>query len=1051
MAVTTSGADIATRTSATTFDAQGRFAIASTNALGHQETRSFDPGFGNPLSLTGPNGLTTVWNYDGFGRKTQEKRADGTVSNVAFNFCSTACPANAVYYKTSTASGMPASTVYFDSLNRELRTQTVGFDGRLATVDKRYDALGRLISSSHPYYPGEAIVWTQLQYDLLGRPIRVIDADGGMSDTIYNGLTTSVINVRKYTTMQSKNGLGQVVETVDARGKAMLFSFDPFGNPVKTIDPNGNTVTLSYDKRGRKIAMTDPDMGSWTYSYDVLGQMLSQKDAKGQISTVSYDLLGRMVKRIEPGLTSAWTWDTSVKGIGKLANESSSNGFMRSYAYDNYGRLAQTNTTIGTSSFAQTSVYDSLGRVSKFTQPTGFAVVNVYNANGYLAEVRDAANQNLFWQAQAVDAAGRITLELLGNKLYTRHDYDNMGRPSRISTGKIGVVQDVQDLYLTHDEAGNLITRDDYSNQQRDSFYYDELDRVVTDFRPGGTIFNYQYDEIGNITFKTGVGSYSYGAKPHAVNKITGNYNAVLQYDANGNQISGINNRTVAYTSWNMPAKIVQGIDAVSFDYDSNHERFRQIDSSGPTLFLNPRQDLGGHFEQITNAGGRMYRHAVYAAGKAIAEVVTNDVGYKQTHYFHTDHLGSINAITTDNAAVLARFAFDPFGDRTTLYGFSNVSDHGFTGHEHLPDVGLINMNGRIYDPITARFLSADPSIQSPGNLQSYNRYSYVMNNPLAYTDPSGYSWFSHFMHSTVGKVVTIAAVIVASVVTYGAATSAMASFGTSIFGTTATVAGATTFTASTLGGAVAGATAGFAGGFTGGFLGSGGDLNAALQGSLHGALAGGFAGGVNTYFSTYSWYVKAAAAGTGGGVGARIFGGNFGRGLEYAFLASLGKTALDTYVQERWPRYSNYSSSLDTASKDSVLKSDGSISSAENIAHSCDSTGSACAGIEYAHTGTASYTNNPELLGTLAPAPKNLSEWLTGENGILQYVSKNVPGVQAFSITHDLAMGQLQQAMGSNLVFNSLNVLTITPFAYAQYQALGLQTTEYQLKLMRH
>jgi len=846
IATTLSGIDITPRTSSTTYDTQGRFAIASTNALGHQETRSFDPGFGNPLSLKGPNGMSTVWNYDGFGRNTQEKRADGTVSSVAFAFCSSTCPANAVYYKTFTASGAPTRTVYFDSLNRELRTETAGFDGRLATVDKVYDGLGRLTNSSHPYYPGAAIVWTQLQYDLLGRVSRVTEADGGITDTSYDGLTTRVTNAINHTTQQTKNGLGQVVKTFDARGNAMQFSFDPFGNPVQTSDPNGNTVTLSYDKRGRKIAMTDPDMGSWTYSYDVLGQMLSQQDAKGQISTVSYDLLGRMVKRIEPGLTSVWTWDTAVKGLGKLASESSSNGFMRSYAYDNYGRLTQTNTKIGSDSFAQTSLYDSLGRLSQFTQPTGFAVVNVYNSNGYLAEVRDAANQNLFWQAQAMDAAGHITLELLGNQLYTQHDYDNMGRPRHISTGKLGVVQDVQDLYLTHDAVGNLITRADYSNQQSDSFAYDELDRVITDIRPNVKMLNYQYDEIGNITFKTGVGAYSYGVKPHAVNKITGNYNTALQYDANGNQTTGIGNRTATYTSWNMPAKMVYGINTVSFDYDSNHERFRQIDSSGTTLFLNPRQDLGGHFEQISNASGKRYRHTVYAAGKAIAEVVTDNKGYKQTNYFHTDHLGSIDAITNDKAAIVARFDFDPFGNRTTLYGFSTISDHGFTGHEHLPVVGLINMNGRIYDPVTARFLSADPSIQSPGNLQSYNRYSYVMNNPLAYTDPSGYSWFSHFMHSTLGKIITVAAVVVASVVTYGAATSVMASFGTSIFGATATVAGATTFTASTFGGVVAGATAGFAGGFTGGFLGSGGNLNVGLQSGAYGALAGGIGFGLS-------------------------------------------------------------------------------------------------------------------------------------------------------------------------------------------------------------
>ena len=224
--------------------------------------------------------------------------------------------------------------------------------------------------------------------------------------------------------------------------------------------------------------------------------------------------------------------------------------------------------------------------------------------------------------------------------------------------------------------------------------------------------------------------------------QINGNVNTALQYDANGNQTLGLNNRSVAYTSFNLPSKIVQGINAVTFDYDANHERFRQTASNGTTIYLNPRMDLGGHFEQTTSGGVVENRHTVYAAGKAIAEVVTRG-SVKQTRYFHTDHLGSIDAVTDDNAIVLARYAFDPFGNRTALYGSLNTINHGFTGHEQLPDVGLIHMNGRVYDPVLARFLSADPSIQAPGNLQSYNRYSYVLNNPLAFTGPSGFSWFS--------------------------------------------------------------------------------------------------------------------------------------------------------------------------------------------------------------------------------------------------------------------------------------------------------------------
>ncbi|OYU12055.1 MAG: hypothetical protein CFE38_09720 [Comamonadaceae bacterium PBBC1] len=118
-----------------------------------------------------------------------------------------------------------------------------------------------------------------------------------------------------------------------------------------------------------------------------------------------------------------------------------------------------------------------------------------------------------------------------------------------------------------------------------------------------------------------------------------------------------------------------------------------------------------------------------------------------QVRYFHQDHLNSIAVITDEAGQVVERLAYDPWGKRRYANGLADkndslvgqTTDRGYTEHEHLDEVGLIHMNGRVYDPLIGRFMSADPFIQSPGNLQSYNRYAYVMNNPLAFGDPSGY------------------------------------------------------------------------------------------------------------------------------------------------------------------------------------------------------------------------------------------------------------------------------------------------------------------------
>jgi RHS repeat-associated protein len=130
-------------------------------------------------------------------------------------------------------------------------------------------------------------------------------------------------------------------------------------------------------------------------------------------------------------------------------------------------------------------------------------------------------------------------------------------------------------------------------------------------------------------------------------------------------------------------------------------------------------------------------------------------VAVAKLEYWHKDHLGSLIATTNHVATVTGRYSYDPFGKRRVITGtydpFGNVvvdwgvpavagADRGYTGHEHLDDVGVIHMNGRVFDPLVGRFMQADPLVQDPGNLQNYDRYAYCFNSPTTCTDPSGYA-----------------------------------------------------------------------------------------------------------------------------------------------------------------------------------------------------------------------------------------------------------------------------------------------------------------------
>jgi RHS repeat-associated protein len=227
-------------------------------------------------------------------------------------------------------------------------------------------------------------------------------------------------------------------------------------------------------------------------------------------------------------------------------------------------------------------------------------------------------------------------------------------------------------------------------------------------------------------------------------------------YDANGNmQTDGT--RSFTWTSFNMPLVISKtatagspGSGNASFNYGAEHQRVQQVWSSGgqnsTTIYLNEFD-----FEKVIDGSGSTYKHYVKAGDRIVASVVRTSGG-TTVSYILPDHLASTSVVTDASGAVTDRMAYDPWGDRRFATGSVGASDptntiqptsinRGYTGHEMLDqgNLGLIHMNGRVYDPTLGRFISADPFIQDPYATRSFNRYAYVWNGPLDSTDPSGF------------------------------------------------------------------------------------------------------------------------------------------------------------------------------------------------------------------------------------------------------------------------------------------------------------------------
>ena len=555
----------------------------------------------------------------------------------------------------------------------------------------------------------------------------------------------------------------------DPLGNSTTYVHDALGNLTGTTDASGNATTLAYDLRGRKTAMSDPDMGRWTYTRNALGELVSQRDARGRTASMTYDKLGRMTRRVEAEGITTWSHDGAPLGIGKPHLVSGPGGYSRTHAYDRLGRPESETLVIGGESFRVGRSYDALGRVATLAYPkTGIAVGRSYTARGHLRAVYDTENPaTVYWRAAAVNAEGKVLEAMLGNGIGTTRTYDPATGLIRTIQSGIGDSAAVQDLGYGFDSLGNLTTREDFIQDVYERFTYDRLNRLT-----GGIVHDaeddtaraaktYRYDAIGNIVNKSDLGAanYVYGsgnaagagdAGPHAVVSAGGNSYA---YDDNGNMVSGAG-RTLTWTSFNKPATVVDAATRTAFVHGPDRARIVQTRVQGATTTT--IKYVAGLFERVSKTGEATKSvHYIFAGGARIAIRTTDDAPSPtdSLRYLHQDHLGSVDTITDAAGRAVERLSYGAFGKRRIAAGENAWTDpalaiaavntpRGFTGHEHLDDFQLVHMNGRVYDPSLGRFMSADPFVQFPESTQGLNRYSYAANNPLSFTDPSGYFIF---------------------------------------------------------------------------------------------------------------------------------------------------------------------------------------------------------------------------------------------------------------------------------------------------------------------
>jgi RHS repeat-associated protein len=382
-------------------------------------------------------------------------------------------------------------------------------------------------------------------------------------------------------------------------------------------------------------------------------------------------------------------------------------------------------------------------------------------------------------------------------------------------------------------------------------FTYDTLNRL-TDwavYKNGGILGGHW--QSYNPTTGTFTPHYGANGKPHALTSIDGDLSASM------------NNQAISYTDFKKVKSIQNASHTISFTYGVDEQRIKIAQGTSGYRFA---RYYMGNYEEMSDSQGNNRKVHYLNGGNGLFAIHVQNNGKDTTYFTHTDYQGSLMALSLYNGTVAERYAYDPWGNRRnpdhwmqTDSRTSFRTNRGYTMHEHLPEFGLINMNGRVYDPQTALFFSPDPYLQAPGDWLNYNRYSYCLNNPMKYTDPDGeFFLMAVFMSAMINTAIQGLSGNLDGIGSFWKAMGIGALSGAIGYGAGALVSGAIQ-----IGGVAGGSLIGAAGGAAGGFVGGAGNawnngasfgdgLKAGLIGGGIGAITGGITGGLIRGISDY-------------------------------------------------------------------------------------------------------------------------------------------------------------------------------------------------------
>lgn len=781
------------------YDVMGNL-VKRTNSMGTVDIYTYD-NQGRVISRTTQKGegdsvedaITIQAKYDLNGNKRFETDGEGYTVEYIYDELNRLVETRYNGVKTSEGRIVNHSIVYRYDKDGNM-TETVKIvqdkDNTVSnTYTNVYDPLGRLIETKDP----DGIVVEKLEYNHNNAQIRSYDALNNCTEFRYdrNNRRTVTIDAENHIVEQGYDLAGNVSYKIDGRNNKTIYTYDKFDLLRKVeILENGKTVPVelssyTYDGNGNILTQTDGKGNTITYQYNARNKLSKKTDGSGKAESYKYYADGNLKEKTDRNsIITLYTYD--CHGRLRVQNSIGENPVKISYTYDNNGNVLT--VTAGNEEIVRT--YDELGRVKTKTVSnigeSKYEYDIIYDEEkGYLAEKSTDPKGNM--TTKVYDNAGRLKYVVDGDEkstVYTEYNYyANGNRESvvypngskevytyyknnllRTLTNKKanGSEMDVYTYY--YDGANNQERKHEKINgvdKGTTTYTYDCLNRLETVTEPSGRITVYTYDGAGNReteTIKDGADTiekkYDYNDSNWLLSvttKVNGTITDVVgySYDDNGNQTQVYQNGELiaeyVYDSLNQLIKATVGENVINNTYNGEGLRVAKKVNGSITRYLYEYDKV---VLEVSDSGGQIGRN-IYGTN-----LLMRQADGLNLYYMYNGHADVTALIDANNGRIRASYYYDAFGNIQEEKYYTSTGEETsipinnsilYAGYQYDKETGLYYLNARMYDPKVARFLQEDTYTGDPNDPLSLNLYTYCVNNPLVYYDPTGHNYIEIF------------------------------------------------------------------------------------------------------------------------------------------------------------------------------------------------------------------------------------------------------------------------------------------------------------------